>query len=176
MRIVGGKYRGKKLPYSAKMDLRPTTDFAKESLFNLLNNKIDLEGISFLDLFSGTGNISYELISRGAGLGTCVDISAPSFKYRKGVIETMDFEELKSLKMDVFKFMRSSKRKFDLVFADPPYDLSQIPELPDLVFQHALLKADGLFVLEHPEDHTFGGHPHFSEHRRYGRVNFTFFK
>lgn len=175
MRIVGGKYKGRKLPVSSKLDLRPTTDFAKESLFNLLRSRKDLSDIQFLDLFSGTGNISFELLSRGAASGTCVDISGASKSYRQAIISQLNIETLQNVKADVFKFIPRCKGEFDLVFADPPYDMIQLAELPSLIFDNKLLVENGLLVLEHPEEHTFGQHPHFSEHRRYGRVNFSFF-
>lgn len=160
---------------SSKLDLRPTTDFAKESLFNLLSTRKDLSDIHFLDLFSGTGNISFELLSRGASRGTCVDITPASHVYRNRIMSELGIEELRSIKSDVFKFLTRCSSKFDLIFADPPYDLARLPDLPDIIFEKDLLSDDGIFILEHPEQHTFGQHPKFSEHRRYGRVNFTFF-
>lgn len=175
MRIIGGIHKGKKLPISNKLDLRPTTDRARESLINLLRNKIDFEDIRFLDLFSGTGAVSYELISLGAGAGVCVDISQTSHRYRSAMIEELGRPDLKNIKADVFKFCRRSQQSFDLVFADPPYAHPDLAKLPDLIFECGLLKADGLFVLEHPEEHTFGKHSHFDSHRKYGRVNFSFF-
>jgi 16S rRNA (guanine(966)-N(2))-methyltransferase RsmD len=175
LRIIGGKYRGKKLPVSNKLDLRPTTDFAKESLFNLLLNRIALEGIHFLDIFAGTGNISYELMSRGALSGRCVDISVSSHKYRERLIENIGMPGLRSIRSEGLKFLKATTHKYDLIFADPPYDYEHIHKIPDLVFQRGLLKANGLLVLEHSEEHTFDEDPHFAEHRRYGRVNFTFF-
>ncbi|NNC83144.1 MAG: 16S rRNA (guanine(966)-N(2))-methyltransferase RsmD [Flavobacteriales bacterium] len=176
MRIIGGKYRGKKLPVSSKLDLRPTTDFAKESLFNLVQNKIDLEGVSFVDLFSGTGNISFELMSRGADRGIMVDISLSSFKYREKVLRSFDFKNVRNLKSDVLKFLRNQDRQYDLIFADPPYNYPHHERIIEDVFQHQLLKADGLLIIEHPQEYTFEKMPHFIEHRRYGRVNFSFFK
>ena len=175
MRIVGGIYKGRKLPVSSKLDLRPTTDFAKESLFNLLNTRKNLHAIEFLDLFSGSGGIAFELISRGAERGTCVDNTSSSYDYRDRIMNQLGIKGIRNLKADVFKFLPRCSTKFDLIFADPPYDHERLVDLPDLIFDLDLLLEGGLFVLEHPEEHTFGKHPKFSEHRRYGRVNFSFF-
>ncbi len=160
---------------SSKLDIRPTTDFAKESLFNLLSSRKDIIDIDFLDLFSGTGSISFEMISRGAKGGTCVDISSASHEYRSRIIAQLGIEELNNIKTDVFKFLARSSSKYDLIFADPPYGHEGLASLPDMIFEQELLREGGLFVLEHPEEHTFGQHPKFSEHRKYGRVNFSFF-
>jgi len=175
MRIISGKYRGKKLRPPQIPNLRPTTDYAKESLFNLLGNRIDLEDIRFLDLFAGTGNISFELMSRGAEGGLCVDISLASDKYRHRMIKEMGLKGLRSVKSEAFKFIRNCPEQFDLIFCDPPYDLKRLQDIPEAIFTSSLLKEDGLLVVEHPEEHTFGRTPHFQEHRRYGRVNFSFF-
>lgn len=175
MRIVGGKYKGRRLPVSSKLDLRPTTDFAKESLFNLLVTRKDLSEIRFLDLFSGTGNISFELLSRGASHGTCVDIVPATHAYRNRIMSELGIDELQSIKSDVFKYLSRCSSTFDLIFADPPYDFERLTDLPDIIFDTDLLSDDGIFILEHSEQHTFGQHPKFSEQRRYGRVNFTFF-
>lgn len=137
---------------------------------------MDLEGIRFLDLFSGTGSIAYELISRGAASGMVVDISNSSFKHREKVLKMLDEPRVKNVRADSFRFARNLGDRFDLVFADPPYGLDKLIELPDLILDHGLLKDNGLFVLEHPEEHTFGEHPAFDGHRRYGQVNFSFFK
>ena len=176
MRIIGGKYRGKKLPISTKLDLRPTTDFAKEGLFNVLNNLVDIEDARFLDLFAGTGNISYELISRGASGGMAVDISQGSHKYRERFKLEMSFDGLTNIRSEVLRFVRNHSSKFDLIFADPPYDFEKYDELVESVFQNQLLKADGVFVLEHPEEHTFEIVPQHIDSRKYGRVHFSFFK
>lgn len=175
MRIVGGKYKGRKLPVSSKLVLRPTTDFAKESLFNLLLTRKELNDLEFLDLFSGTGSISFELMSRNAKGGTCVDVSSASQDYRNRIAEQLGIEGMRNIKSDVFKFINRCSSQFDLIFADPPFGLERLTDLPDLIFDHQLLRAGGVFVLEHPEEHTFGQHPKFTEHRRYGRVNFSFF-
>ena len=160
---------------STQLDLRPTTDFAKESLFNLLHTRKDLNDIEFLDLFSGTGSISFELMSRNAKEGTCVDLSSASQEYRNRIIDQLGIEGIRNMKSDVFKYLGRCSSQFDLIYADPPYGHERLIDLPDLIFDHDLLREGGVFVLEHPEEHTFGQHPKFTEHRRYGRVNFTFF-
>lgn len=176
MRIIGGSRRGKVLPAFDKLNLRPITDFAKESLFNILQNKIDLDGCRFLDLFAGTGGISYELMSRGAEGGIMVDLSNGSFRYREKVLDSLPWPSLKNRRADVFQYIKNCEETFDLIFADPPYDMSNLVELPDLIFQYGLLKPAGLFILEHPESHTFGKAPYFLEHRKYGAVHFSFFQ
>lgn len=175
MRIVGGKYKGRRLPVSSKLDLRPTTDFAKEALFNLLRSRKDITDTRFLELFSGTGSISFELLSRGAASGVCVDITAASHKYRAQIMSVLEIDSLQSIKSDVFRYLSRAAGQYDLIFADPPYDLERLPELPRLILDQGLLLPDGLLILEHPEEHSFGQDPNFVEHRKYGRVNFSFF-
>ncbi len=136
---------------------------------------MDLDNVHFLDIFAGTGNISYELMSRGAESGRSVDISVASHKYRERLIEQLNMKGLRSIKSEGLRFLKATTDRYDLIFADPPYDYDKLSKIPELVFQRALLKANGLLVLEHSEDHTFTDDPNFSETRRYGRVNFTFF-
>jgi len=137
---------------------------------------MDLEQIYFLDLFSGTGSISYELMSRGATKGQAVDIALASHKYRQRFIQQMEFDGLRSIQSEGLRFLRQTTTAYDLIFADPPYDFPKYENIVELVFQNELLKPQGILVLEHPEEHTFERRPYFVEHRRYGRVNFSFFK
>jgi len=176
MRIIGGARRGKVLPRFDDPHLRPTTDFAKEALFNILQHRMVLEDIHFLDLFAGTGGISYEFMSRGAHSGVMVDLSISSQKYRVKILQGMGWDTLFSIRTDAFKYVKTCRDSFDLIFADPPFDLPDLDKIPDMIFQEELLKEDGIFVLEHPEKITFGKHPMFDEHRKYGAVNFSFFK
>lgn len=155
---------------------RPTTDFAKEGLFNLLNNRIDFEGIDVLDLFAGTGSIGLEFISRDARSVTSVEQSERHVAFIRKVCRDLKIDNLQLIKGDVFRYIASTKVKFDVIFADPPYELEKLVEIPDLIFRHELLKPDGLFVLEHSAKHKFDNHPCFSEHRHYGNVNYTFFE
>ncbi|NND77931.1 MAG: methyltransferase domain-containing protein [Flavobacteriales bacterium] len=157
------------------MAARPTTDFGKESLFNILEHKTQIAGASFLDLFAGTGAISYEFISRGAEQGTCVDMSQASQIYRKKCMTLLGIDNLTSLRRDVFKFIKKCDDKYDIIFADPPYQLKSIKEIPDLIFEQGLLKENGLLIVEHPDRMDFSDHPRFVETRNYSAVHFSFF-
>ena len=176
MRIISGTYRGRRLSPPKNISARPTTDFAKESLFNLLNNRIDFEGIDMLDLFAGTGGIGIECISRGAREVTAVELAHVQQNWIISCCKQLGIRNLNLIRGDVFKFLASCRVKYDLIFADPPYALKELPQIPDLIFERQLLKEDGLFVFEHGKDNDFSQHPHFVEHRQYGSVNFSIFK
>jgi len=178
MRIVGGKFKGRKFTPPAKnWPTRPTTDFAKEALYNILANRIDLEDTVALDLFGGTGNHCYELISRGATDVTYVDQHRGCNQFVKKVRDELGLvNELQMFKMDVFKFIKSTSKKFDFIFADPPYALKQLSTIPNLIFEKKMLNPDGLLVLEHDDTNEFSSHPNFQETRNYGKSKFTFFK
>ncbi len=176
MRIIGGRYRGRRIEPPSGFRARPTTDFAREALFNILNNRIDFDSIAVLDLFSGTGSISYEFASRGAA---AVHLVEKDFKHIKGIrkiIRDIGFENIKPIHIDVKAYLKTCSVQYDLVFADPPYDLSWLSELPDLVLESKIIKNDGFFIMEHPKRLNFNGHNGFFEHRSYGSVNFSFFK
>lgn len=149
---------------------------AKESLFNILENHIDFEDIVALDLFSGTGNISYELVSRGCPRVTAVDENNNCIKFIRDTATKLNMEELLAIRSDVFRFIPMHKMKYDLIFADPPYDSQHYDLLVNLIFEHNLLKEDGMLVVEHNKYIDFKEHPRFVEQRRYGKVNFSFFK
>ncbi len=174
MRIVGGKFKGKRINAPVFNELRPTTDFAKEALFNILSNKIDFENISMLDLFSGTGSISFEAASRGCEKITCVEQHPKKCAFIIKTLKELEVEHPIVISKDVFKFLSNSKDSFDLVFADPPYELKNIESLPDLIIPN-ILKDDGIFILEHGKKTDFSQHPNFSELRNYGNVYFSFF-
>jgi 16S rRNA (guanine(966)-N(2))-methyltransferase RsmD len=176
MRIVGGKYKGRLFNPNKKMTARPTTDIAKEGLFNILENRTDFSGKSVLDLFSGTGSIGYEFISRGVGEVTFVEKDFHHSQFIQSVINDLKIENARIFKTDVFKFLFKYQGQFDIVFADPPYNLLQLKEVPDAVFSRDVLKKGGLFILEHPKEHSFSNHPCFREIRNYGKVNFSFFE
>lgn len=176
MRIISGIYKGRKLDLPKKLTLRPTTDMAKESLFNVLNNIVDFDDIEALDLFSGTGSISYELVSRGAKSVVSVESNGQQIRFIESVIQKLEIEEMRIVRMDVFQYFKTNKRSFDFIFADPPYDMPEIETIPNLIFSKEVLKADGVFVLEHSKYVSFTEHPNFFDHRNYGSVNFTFFK
>ena len=175
MRIISGKWKGRRLNPPKNITARPTTDFAKESLFNLLQNRIQIEGSNVLDLFAGTGSISLECASRGAADVTAVELAHTQQNYIISASKQLDADNLTVIRGDVFKFIASNRVKYDLIFADPPYALDKLPTLPDLVFEHEMLAEDGLFVLEHSANNNFAEHPHFLEERKYGNVHFTFF-
>ena len=156
---------------------RPTTDFAKENLFNVLSNHLDFEegGVEALDLFAGTGSISVELLSRGCTQVVSVEKDREHYAFICKVMQELKAVNWLPMRADVFKFVKSTHRCFDLVFADPPYELKDLETLPDLVLGNGLLKPGGLFVLEHGKKNHFEAHPCFIEHRSYGSVNFSFF-
>ena len=175
MRIISGKYRGRRLSPPKNITARPTTDFAKESLFNLLNNRIDFEGIDVLDLFAGTGGIGLEFVSRGALEVTAVELAHVQQNFIISTCKQLGINNLTVIRGDVFRFINACRLQFDFIYADPPYELDRLSELPDLIFEHELLKKDGVFVLEHSKNNDFATHPHFVEKRVYGSVNFSFF-
>lgn len=175
MRIIGGKYKRRRFDVPKNIKARPTTDFARENLFNVLNNLIDFEDLKALDLFAGTGAISFELLSRGANPIISVEKHGIQYGFIRKVAEELKTEDIIAIKGDVFKFISSSKEKFDFIFADPPYDLPNLAEIPELIFKAGLLKDDGLFVLEHSSKNDFSEMPEFDELRTYGSVNFSFF-
>ena len=154
---------------------RPTTDFAKESLFNLLNNRLDFEGMDMLDLFAGTGGIGIECISRGARSVTSVEIAHVQQNWIIACCKQLDIRNLSLIRGDVFKFLNTCHTKYDFIFADPPYALKELPTIPALIFEKELLAEGGVFVFEHGKDHDFSANPHFRERRAYGSVNFSIF-
>lgn len=175
MRIISGEFKRRRIPSFGKIDARPTTDFAKEGLFNVLNNMLDFEELSVLDLFSGTGSISFELISRGSKPVVAIESNTKHCSYIRKVSQLLSVDQPTLLRTDVFRYLESTKMKFDFIFADPPYQLEELITLPDLIFKRQLLNKEGLFVLEHSDKHSFMTHPCFSFHKSYGNVNFSFF-
>ena len=175
MRIISGTLKGRRLNPPANLPVRPTTDMAREGLFNILNNYVDYEDCSVMDLFAGTGAMSVEFVSRGVREVTAVDINNACTDYIKLEAQRLELRNLRVVRADVFDLLKRANRKFDLVFADPPYAIEGLETLPDLVFSHQLLTEDGIFILEHPREYSFEEHPHFWQHRNYGKVNFTFF-
>ena len=183
MRIISGTYGGRRFEAPRNLQARPTTDIAKESLFNILQNRIDFEGITALDLFGGTGSISFELLSRGAAHVTCVELAHQQQQFIRKVADTLHIgHELNLVRGDVFKFLKSQVAlladggHYDIIFADPPYALPELGTLPELVLGNPLLKSDGLFILEHGKEQDFSHVAGFLEMRKYGAVHFTFFQ
>jgi 16S rRNA (guanine966-N2)-methyltransferase len=175
VRIISGSHKGRIIHPPKNIDLRPTTDFAKESLFNILNNRIYFEDCSVLDLFCGTGNISFEFASRGAKNITAVDLNFNCVGFIKSEASKLEFKQLYALKSDVFKFLKSCSNKYDLIFADPPYDLANIEEIHSLVMEKELLNKGGSLIIEHGKQTDLGTKPYFKEKRNYGAVNFSIF-
>ncbi len=176
MRIISGQFGGRRFNPPKNLPVRPTTDQAKEALFNIFNNNFDFENIAVLDLFAGTGAISFEFASRGVEKITCVDQNFNCCSFIKATAAQLNISPIVQ-KADVFKWVENNNsRKFDLIFADPPYDLKNLKDIPDLIFKAGILNENGWFVLEHPKDHSFATHPNFKEHRNYGNVNFSVFK
>ena len=176
MRIISGKYKGRQIHTPTNLPVRPTTDFAKESLFNILNNLVDFEEISVLDLFAGTGNISYEFFSRGAVNITAVEMDKKCVAFIERTIQLLNAESFTVIRTDVFHYLKRPYESFDIIFADPPYEMENINEIHELIFQTQILKDDGWFILEHSKMHDFSKHPFFDQHRKYGNVNFSFFR
>ena len=176
MRIITGKYKGRHFEIPRSFKARPTTDFAKENIFNVLIQYVDLKEATALDLFSGTGSITLELLSRGCQQVISVEMDRDHHRFICECLKKLDTQACIPLRADVFRFMKSCHQQFDFIFADPPYALKEIPTIPDLIFGKELLKEGGLFILEHGKDHDFSQHPHFVEHRSYGSVNFSLFR
>ena len=177
MRVISGIYKRRRFDVPHTFKARPTTDFAKENLFNVLTNYLDFEeGITALDLVAGTGSISIELVSRGCSRVVSVEKDPQHYAFICKVMREVNTNRCFPLRGDVFRYMERCGEQFDFIFADPPYALQELSTIPDKVFAHGLLKPDGLFVLEHGKDLSFDAHPCFVEHRHYGSVNFSFFK
>ncbi|EGQ13530.1 MAG: RsmD family RNA methyltransferase [Prevotella nigrescens] len=176
MRIITGQFKGRHFDIPRTFKARPTTDFAKENIFNVLNGYIDFDGITVLDLFSGTGSISLELISRGCKEVVSVEKDRDHARFIAECMRKIKVESNILIRGDVFRFLKTCHQKFDLIFADPPYALPELGTIPDLIFEYNLLSTDGIFVFEHGKNNDFSNNPHFVEHRSYGSVNFSIFK
>ena len=176
MRIISGIYKGRRIVPPPHIEARPTTDFAKEGLFNLLATRVDFDQVNALDLFSGTGSISLELVSRGCKSVTAIEQNEKHCAFIRKTCADLKINSLLLIRADVFRFMERARFRYDLIFADPPYMLKELTDLPDLVLGKGLLADDGLFVLEHSAKQKFDAHPNFVEHRNYGNVNFSFFR
>ena len=175
MRIITGIYKGRHFDIPRTFKARPTTDFAKENIFNVLMQYVDFDGASALDLFSGTGSISLELVSRGCQQVVSVELDRDHHRFIQQCLQKLNCKVCIPIRGDVFRFLKSCHQQFDFIFADPPYALQELPQIPELVFEKQLLKPEGIFVFEHGKDYDFSLHPHFLEHRSYGSVNFSLF-
>jgi len=176
MRIVSGNFRGRRFQLPKNLKARPTTDFAKENLFNILANRLDFEELRVLDLFAGTGSIGFEFISRDAKSVTFVEQYAPHVRFIQEVAQKLKVENFSVVTGDVYRFIHSSGAKYDLIFADAPYADEKMPSLPDLILKSGLMAEDGLLIVEHGKATDFSQHPAFKEIRIYGSVHFSFFE
>ncbi len=177
MRIIGGIFKSRAFSPGKNFRARPTTDFARENLFNILNNQYEFDNKRVLDLFSGTGCISFEFVSRGCLDVTSIELDRFHYAFICSVVEKLGIKSsLRVLNADVFKFIGRSAESFNLIFADPPYELKRLAELPDLILNRKLLSEGGLFILEHGKTNDFSKHVRFKELRTYGSVHFSFFE
>lgn len=176
MRIITGLYKGRHFDIPHTFKARPTTDFAKENIFNVLGRYIDFDEAMALDLFAGTGSISLELLSRGCAQVVSVEADRNHANFIRQCMQKLGTEQNVLIRGDVFRFLKSCHQQFDFIFADPPYALPNLPDIPALVFEHGLLKPGGVFVFEHGKNDDFAHLPHFVEHRSYGSVNFSIFQ
>lgn len=175
MRIIRGKYGRRRFEPPTNLKARPTTDFARENIFNVIENLIDIEGITALDLFAGTGAISLELLSRGAASVTAVEQASPQAAFIMKTIKTLGDENLHLIKGDALRYIKTSKTKFDFIFADPPYNMEDFGKIPEMILNSSMLHPGTLFVMEHSKTYDFSTLPHFLQHRAYGSVNFSLF-
>ena len=176
MRIIGGRLKGKQVNPPMGYKARPTTDYAKEGLFNILNNEYEFEDLKVLDLFGGTGAIAFEFASRGASRVYCVEMERSNASFIKTEAARLGLTNVTMVRDNVFDFLPICREKFDIIFADPPYALEGLETLPDKVFAQDILHPGCYFILEHGDDHNFASHPFFKKERAYGRVHFSFFE
>ena len=175
MRIIGGKLKGKAILPPAGYKARPTTDFAREGLFNILGNEYEFEDLKVLDLFGGTGAIAFEFASRGAARVYSVEMQRSHASFIKREAERLGLANVTMVRDNVFDFLPLCRERFDLVFADPPYALDGLETLPDKVLSRNIIHPGGYFILEHGDEYSFENHPSFTKERSYGRVHFSFF-
>ncbi len=177
MRIIGGSFRGRHFDPGSKFTARPTTDFAKENLFNILGSRLDFETLHVLDLFSGTGSISLEFVSRGAPLVHAVESDPRHAAFIRKTIDTLQIaDRMRVVRINAFQFIKSATHPYNVIFADPPFDMKEAEALPDLILASRLLATDGVFILEHGRSKLFFEHPNLVDAREYGSVRFSFFK
>ncbi|MDE5773423.1 MAG: 16S rRNA (guanine(966)-N(2))-methyltransferase RsmD [Muribaculaceae bacterium] len=176
MRIIRGKYGRRRFDVPRNITARPTTDFARENIFNVIENLRDIEGTRVLDLFAGTGAVSLEFLSRGASEVTAVEMAQVQARFIISVGETLGDDNLHVIKGDVFRFLANARRPYDIVFADPPYDHPRFAEIPELIMDSGVVAPGTLVIIEHGKSHSFSRLPGFDQHRAYGSVNFSIFE
>ncbi|MCX7862553.1 MAG: RsmD family RNA methyltransferase [Bacteroidales bacterium] len=175
MRIISGKFKGRRIELPKNFKARPTTDFAKEGLFDILEHRVVWEELNVLDLFSGTGFISYEFVSRGVAKVDAVEIEPIHARFIRHTAQQFNMP-IKVFETDVFKFIeRKCNNAYDIIFCDPPYDLKETIIIPEIIFSSSILSEDGLLIIEHDKSVSFQTHLHFLHERRYGKVHFSFF-
>lgn len=173
MRIISGSHKSRQIIAPSNLPVHPTTDMAKTALFNILNSYFNIEDLNVLDLFAGTGNISYEFASRGSHSITSVDTEKNCTTFIQATATKLNFDKIRVINSDVFSFLEKANDKYDLIFADPPYAMENIEQIAGLVFKRELLNKDGWLVVEHSKRNNFSEHPNFYQHRVYGKVNFS---
>lgn len=176
MRIINGKYRSKRIVAPKNLPVRPTTDMAKEGLFNFIENDFHLDQLVVLDLFSGTGNISYEFASRGAKSVVAMDLDFNCVKFIKTTVKELGFSQVQVLRGDAFKYIKETKNQFKIIFADPPYAIENQDEMVSNIVTSDILVDEGWFIIEHDAHHKFDHLPGFVKQKRYGSVNFSVFE
>lgn len=176
MRIISGKYKGKRIHPPSNFKARPTTDFAKESLFNIIENNFDITELSILDLFAGTGSISYEFASRGAKRIATVESDSNHFRFIEKTLRSLDMPQIDTVRSDAFKVIKNPWESYDIIFADPPFDHEKLEAIPEMILHNNLLAPGGWFILEHPSKMSFVHLKSLFDQRKYGGVNFSFFK
>ena len=176
MRIISGSHKSKRITAPNSLPVRPTTDMAKEGLFNILNNRYYFDEIRVLDLFSGTGNIAYEFASRGSEEIFCVDKNYNCIRFIQQTAQELNFDAISTIQSDVFEFLGQHNREHDIIFADPPYELTDLNHVIESIFDKKLLSKEGVLILEHSKMKDFSKHFFFKNTRRYGNVNFSFFE
>jgi 16S rRNA (guanine(966)-N(2))-methyltransferase RsmD len=176
VRIIGGRFRGRLIEPPAGFRARPTTDFAREGLMNILDNKYDFSVVSLLDLFGGTGAISYEFASRGTADIDIIETDRRNCEFIRHTLQNLELASAKVHRMDVRDWLKICHKNYDIIFADPPYELKWLTMIPDMVLRSGAITASSLFILEHPKSLDFAGHPSLTDHRKYGNVNFSFFR
>jgi len=176
MRIISGTHKSRRIIAPNNLPARPTTDYAKEGLFNLISNEFNIEDAEVLDLFAGIGGITFEFASRGAKKIVCVDQNPGCINFIKKTTMELKFSQIRVLKNDAYRFLKKCDTPFKIIFADPPYDLKNIDQIPKLVFENNLLTENGMLILEHDRNWDFSDNPNFSFHKKYSNVNFSFFE
>jgi len=175
VRIIRGEYKGRAISPPKNFKARPTTDFAKENIFNVIDNYFYFEDLEVLDLFSGTGSISYEFASRGSKSIDLVELNQKHYSFIRQTIEKLNIDTIRTIRGNAIKFIETCAKQYDIIFADPPYDMEGIENLPKIVFERDLIKPGGWFILEHSKKIKLPYSQNIINHREYGSVNFTIY-